>query len=81
MFFYFFNLNPEEREMNIKGEKNTLEIKKEKLKKELAKPEEEQHKEKIKRLQQSIKRHKSIANNIKNKREKSRRIHGEKINR
>lgn len=59
--------------MNIKGEKNILQIKKEELKIELNRPEEFQNKQKIKRLQESIKRHKEIANQIKYKRKKNKR--------
>ena len=59
--------------MNIKGEKHIIELKKKKLKEELEK--EERNEYKIQRLKKSIERHKSIANSIKNKRQRSRRIH------
>lgn len=67
--------------MNIKGESNIIDLKKDKLKKELAKSKDKQNLQKIRRLEESIKRHKSIAKGIKNKRKRSRRIHGRKNNR
>lgn len=67
--------------MNLKGATERVDLKKEKLKEELSKPEEEQNREKVKRLQESIKRHKNIGKQIKDKRYKSKRKHGQRINR
>lgn len=49
-----------------------LDLKKSKLKEELQKPEDERNKKKIKRLRDSIKRHKFIAKIIKISRNKKR---------
>ncbi|HUS49196.1 MAG TPA: hypothetical protein VMZ91_03475 [Candidatus Paceibacterota bacterium] len=51
--------------MNIKGEKNILEIKQRELRDELNKSPENQNRRKIERLEDSIERHKQIAKKIK----------------
>ena len=54
--------------MNIRsGSKDRIDIKKEELKEELSKPEEERNKYKIERLKKSIRRNKNIAHIINNK--------------
>ena len=60
--------------MNIRsGSKKRIDIKKEELKEELSKPEEERDKYKIRRLKKSIKRNKDIAHNINNKKRKEKK--------
>ena len=61
--------------MDIKGDKEAIEIKREKLCKELRR--KKPNMKIVNRLEESIKRHKSIARSVRNKREKSKRKHGE----